>query len=146
MIFCPLDMIRLLQSNLKIFLLRKFCVVGFFLSTRGCNLAAHSSIHTSFILTRIQLPKGFFGLRILEYWNYAYTPLNSFMLLEINLFFNKRFISFPQKHLSRRHLIRFWFFFLLFISSIYLLLEARDHLFVLESCLQWSICGWDGIM
>ena len=39
-------------------------------STRGCNLAAHSSIHASFILrrglTRFQLPNGFLGLRIIE--------------------------------------------------------------------------------
>jgi len=56
-------MIWLLRSNLRIFLLRKLCIVWVYLywSSRGCNLAAHSSIHASFILrrglTRIQLPK-----------------------------------------------------------------------------------------
>ena len=39
-------------------------------STRGCNLAAHSSFHVSFILrrglTKFHLPKGFLGLRIIK--------------------------------------------------------------------------------
>ena len=42
-------------------------------SVRGCNLAAHSSVLASFILrremTRFQLPKGFLGLRIVEFKN-----------------------------------------------------------------------------
>ena len=62
-------MIGLLRSHLGIFLLRKFGVVGVLhWSARGCNLAAHSSVHSSFILrgglTRFQLPEGFLGLRI----------------------------------------------------------------------------------
>ena len=69
--FCPRDMIGLLRSNLGIFLLRKFGVVGVFvLIYQECNLAAHSFAHASFImrrgLTRFQLPKGFIGLRIAE--------------------------------------------------------------------------------
>ena len=45
-------------------------LVFLFWSAMGCNLAAHSFIHASFIqrrgLTRFQLPKGFLGLRIVE--------------------------------------------------------------------------------
>ena len=61
--------------------MRKFGVVWVYIDLPGgCNLAAHSSIHASFILrrglTRFQLPKGFLGLRIivcilLIYWNEA---------------------------------------------------------------------------
>ena len=69
--FFPTDTIGLLRSNLGIFLLRKFGVEGgLFWSARGCNLAAHSSIHASFILriglTRFQLPNGFLDMRIVE--------------------------------------------------------------------------------
>ena len=50
-----------------------WCCMDLYWSTRGCNLAAHSSIHASFILrrglTRFQLPKGFLGLRIIEWRN-----------------------------------------------------------------------------
>jgi len=69
--FFPTDTIGLLRSNFGIFLLRKFGVEGgLFWSARGCNLAAHSSIHASFILriglTRFQLPNGFLDMRIVE--------------------------------------------------------------------------------
>ena len=68
-IFCPQDMIGLLRSNLGIFLLQKFGVVWVYIDW-GCNLAAHSSIHASFILrrglTRFQLPKWFLSRRIIE--------------------------------------------------------------------------------
>ena len=47
-----------------------WCSLGLYWSTKGCNLAAHSSIHASFILkrglTRFQLPTGFLGPRIIE--------------------------------------------------------------------------------
>jgi len=56
---------------LDFFLCKSLVLSGFlYWSTRGCNLAAHSSIHASFILrrglTRFQLPKRFLGLRIIE--------------------------------------------------------------------------------
>ena len=59
-----------------------WCCMGLYWSTRGCNLAAHSFIHASFILrrgltrfilrrglTRFQQPKGFLGLIIIEFRN-----------------------------------------------------------------------------
>ena len=51
--FCHQDMIGLLRSNLGFFSAAKvwFCM-GLYWSTRGCNLAAHSSIHALFILRR----------------------------------------------------------------------------------------------
>ena len=55
------------------------CCMGLYWSIRGCNLAAHSSIHASFILrrglTRFQLPKGFLGLRIVECRNSSDTGI-----------------------------------------------------------------------
>ena len=70
------DMIGFLLSNLGIFLMRGLVLFGFiFIYCRGCNLAAHSSIQTSFIsrirLTRFQLPKGFLGLRKVECRNFS---------------------------------------------------------------------------
>ena len=62
-------MIGLLRSDLRI-IAKVWCCLGLYWSTRGCNLAAHSSIHASFLLrkglTRFQLPKSFLGLRIIE--------------------------------------------------------------------------------
>ena len=62
-------MIGLLRSDLRI-IAKVWCCMGLYWSTRGCNLAAHSSIHPSFLLrkglTRFQLPKSFLGLRIIE--------------------------------------------------------------------------------
>ena len=53
---------RVVTIKSRNFLLQKFGVVlGLYWSTRGCNLASHSSIHASFLLrrglTRFQLPK-----------------------------------------------------------------------------------------
>ena len=56
-----------------------WCCPGLYWSTRGCNLAVHSSIHASSILrkglTRFQLPKCFLGLRIIECRNSWYTGM-----------------------------------------------------------------------
>ena len=57
------------NDQISEFLLWKFGVVLVYI-TRDCSLAAHSSVHASFILrrglTRFQLPKGFLDLRIIK--------------------------------------------------------------------------------
>ena len=61
---------RVVTIKSRNFLLQKFGVVLGLYWSMCCNLAAHSSIHASFLLrrglTRFQLPKGFLGLRIVE--------------------------------------------------------------------------------
>ena len=60
--------VRIKSRNL--FIAKVRCCLGLYWSIRGCYLAAHSSIHASFILrrglTRFQLLKGYLGLRIIE--------------------------------------------------------------------------------
>ena len=56
-------------SIAKVWCCRGFCID----LPGGCNLVAHSSVHAPFILrrgfTRFLLPKGFLGLRIVEFRN-----------------------------------------------------------------------------
>ena len=68
--FSPKDMSGCYDQIRNFSIAKVWCCMDLYWSTRGCNLAAHSSIHASFILrrgmTRFQLPKGFLGLRIIE--------------------------------------------------------------------------------
>ena len=68
---------RVVTIKSRNFSIARVCCLGFYWSTRGSNMAAHSSIHASFILrrglTRFQLPKGFLDLRIVECRNSWYT-------------------------------------------------------------------------
>ena len=88
--FVPRIWLGRYNLNLKNFSIAKvWCFMGLYWPTRCCNLAAHSSIHASFVLrrglTRFQLPKGFLGLRIIECRNSSDIPLQNHSLLSIHL-------------------------------------------------------------
>ena len=72
--FCHQDIIGLLRS-LNFSIAKVWYCLGLYWSTRGCNLAAHSSMHASFIPRRWLTSAGIF----LIYWNYRQETLHSLL-------------------------------------------------------------------
>ncbi len=135
-------MIGLLRSNLKIFSIAKVrCFMGLYWSTKGCNLAAHSYIHASFILrrglTRFQLHKGFLGLRIIECRNSSDIPLHNHGLRKVYIESQISLDAERFKEIENR------FFFVLFCILILLILYYSAYSFciflIFSSCsYSWS--------